>query len=36
MTKQELQALQDFAQWLREKNDRTQEELERQEGPDDE
>ena len=31
MTNQELQVWQEFAQWLRAKNDKTQEELKREE-----
>ena len=31
MTKEQLQALKEFAQWLREKNDKMQKELEQQE-----
>lgn len=36
MTNQEMQVWQDFAQWLREKNDRQQEAFEREEGADNE
>lgn len=31
MTKEQLQVLKEFAQWLREKNDKMQKELEQQE-----